>query len=328
MDLSKYKRLEMFVRPTPLHELPRLQKVINCKPRIFIKRDDLTGVGLGGNKTRKLCYVFPEALEQRADVILTWAGVQSNHCRQTLAMARQLGMQCHLILEGDRPKKFQGNTLVFSLLGAKIHFIGDGGDGEKETKRIAENLRSSGKNPFVVPIGASKPPGTLGYVEAVKEIAKQADELGLTFNHAFLASGSGGTQAGAEVGARELYPSMRIHGVSVSRVKEEQQLLTASLVNDTYKFLNINKKISSKEISIFDQYYGDGYAVPTKEGITAIKLIGKTEGLLLDPVYTGKAMAGMLDLLNRGFFSASEAVVFFHTGGFPVNFSLGEIFQA
>lgn len=327
MDLSIYKRLEMFARPTPLHELPRLREAINCKPRIFIKRDDLTGVGLGGNKIRKLCYVLAQALEQKADVILTWAGVQSNHCRQTLAMAKKLGMDCHLILQGDEPEIYQGNTLVYFLLGATMHFVGKDGDGEGETNRIADHLRTLGKNPFVVPIGASNPLGILGYIECVKEIAEQVADLGITINHAILASGSGGTQAGAEIGVREFYPSMKIHGISVSRDQEEQQAKIASLMNDTYRFLGLTHKVSSKEISIFDQYYGGEYAVPTKDGIAAIKLLGKTEGLLIDPVYTGKAMAGMIDLLKKGQFDDAETILFFHTGGFPAIFAYADIFQ-
>ena len=324
MKLSHFKRLDLFARPTPLHELPRLQRVVGCKSRIFIKRDDLTGVGLGGNKVRKLCYVMAEAIEKGADTIITWAGVQSNHCRQTLAIARQLGMECHLVLEGKEPEQYQGNTLIFSLLGAKLHFVGHG-DGEQTAVDVAKQLSQNGKRPFIVPIGASTPLGSLGYVESVAEVTEQAHELGVNLTQAFLATGSAGTQAGAEIGAREYCPWMTIHGISVSRSSLEQKSMVANLMNETYRFLGLPRSVGASEISVHDEYYEE-YAKPTRQGINAIRLLAESEGILLDPVYTGKAMAGMISLLNSGSFSDDEAILFFHTGGSPALFAYADIF--
>lgn len=320
MDLTRFKRLDLFARPTPLQELSRLQHALDCKPRLFVKRDDLTNVGLGGNKVRKLCYVMAEALDAQSDTIITWAGAQSNHCRQTLAMARQVGLDCHLVLDGEKPKNYQGNTLVFSVLGATMHFIGANGDGEQTAYELADQLRSQGRRPYVIPIGASNPLGTLGYIESMQEVAKQSKDLNVSFDHAFLATGSGGTQAGAEIGARQFCPFLQVHGISVSRSQAEQQCKVAAVVNSTYKLLGSSQKVASSEISVYDQYF-DAYAVPTDSGLNAIKLLARTEGLLLDPVYTGKALAGMLDVLKQKRFNESEAILFFHTGGFPALFA-------
>jgi len=327
MDLSRFPRLNLFPRPTPLQELPWLRKALGCKPRVFAKRDDLTQVGLGGNKNRKLDFVMAEAMAQGADTVITWAGVQSNHCRQTLAVARHLGLECHLVLTGTEPAVRQGNLLVFTILGAHLHFVGGDGDGEREAFWVAEDVRRGGHTPYIVPIAASTPLGALGYVESTLEAAEQSKDLGASFGHAFLATGSGGTQAGVEVGAREALPDMRVHGISVGRPAGSRRESVANLVNKTYAMLGIDKSVSSDDIIVHDQYHGGKYGVPTEAGNEAIRLVGRTEGLLLDPVYTGKAMSGMIDMLRSGVLDDSEAVLFFHTGGFPALFAFAEDFQ-
>ncbi|MDP2871348.1 MAG: D-cysteine desulfhydrase family protein [Bacillota bacterium] len=327
MDLSRYARLNAFPRPTPLEEMPRLRAAIGCRPRLFVKRDDTTIVGLGGNKTRKLDFVMAEALAQGADVAVTTAGVQSNHCRQTLAFARRCGMECHLVLTGDEPAERQGNVLIFTILGAKMHFIGEERDPDAYMAELAAQLRQQGRRPAVIPIGASTPLGALGYVESVLEVAEQAGAAGVAFGHAFLPSGSAGTQAGAEVGARAAYPNMRIHGVSVSRDASGQQAKVAELTNETFAFLGLDMAVTPADIIVHDEYYGGRYGVPTPAGIAAIKLLGRTEGLITDPVYTGKALSGMIDLLKKGRLDDAEAVLFFHTGGFPAVFAQADQFQ-
>lgn len=327
LDISRFPRCSPVICPTPLEEMPRLRKALACKPRLFVKRDDTTTVGLGGNKNRKLNFVMADALAQGADVIITTAGVQSNHCRQTLAWSRRLGMDCHLVLTGDEPKVRQGNLLIFTIMAADLHFIGENGDPEGVMEQIAEQERRRGRKPYLVPIGASVPLGALGYVESVLEVAKQAGEAGVEFGHAFLPTGSAGTQAGAEVGAREAYPVMRIHGVSVSRDAAGQKAKVADLVNQTYAFLGIAKAVDAGDVIVYDEYYGGTYGVATQAGIEAIKLVGRTEGLLLDPVYTGKAMSGMIDLLKKGALDDAGAVLFFHTGGSPALFAQAEHFQ-
>ncbi|MGI6628051.1 MAG: D-cysteine desulfhydrase family protein [Bacillota bacterium] len=327
MNLSGFQRLNLFSRPTPLNELTGLQKELACKPRIFMKRDDLTQLGLGGNKNRKLDFVMAEALSSGADVIITWAGVQSNHCRQTLAVARHLGMDCHLVLSGKEPPVRQGNLLYYTILKANLHFVPDNEDLEGFASNLAEELKKKGQKPFIVPIGASTPLGALGYVESVKEAIEQGQSQGVRFGHAFVATGSAGTQAGAEVGARELCPSMRIHGVSVSRDAEPQREQVAKVVNETYDLLGLNKTVSPDDIIVHDEYYGGEYAVPTQAGNDAIRLVAQTEGILLDPVYTGKAMSGMIDMLRKGELDHAEAVLFFHTGGYPAIFAFADYFQ-
>lgn len=327
MDLTRFPRLNLFQRPTPLHELVNLRKSTGVRPRIFVKRDDLTGAGLGGNKNRKLDFVMAEALAQGADTIITWAGVQSNHCRQTLAIARQLGMDCHLFLSGAEPPIKQGNLLYFGILGAHLHFFPEGEGMLEAIDPLVAELRGLGKKPFVIPIGASTPLGALGYVESAGEAIEQGRALGVEFGHAFVATGSSGTQAGIEIGAREGCPSMRVHGVSVSRDKESQKASVADLTNQTYRFLGLDESVQASDIIVHDEYYGGKYAVPTKAGNEAIYLLGRTEGILLDPVYTGKAMSGMLDLLKKGRLDDAEAVLFFHTGGHPAVFAYAADFQ-
>lgn len=327
MDLTKYARLNAFQRPTPLEEMPRMRAAIGCKPRLFVKRDDTTVVGLGGNKTRKLDFVMAQALADGADVIVTTAGVQSNHCRQTLAYARRAGLECHLVLTGDEPAHRQGNLLIFTILDAKLHFIGEERDPDAYMAELAAKLRAQGRRPAVIPIGASTPLGALGYVESVLEVAGQAAVAGVSFGHGFLATGSAGTQAGAEVGARVAYPGMRIHGVSVSREAAGQQAKVAALTNETFAFLGLGMTVTPDDIIVHDEYYGGRYGVPTEAGVEAIKLLGRTEGLITDPVYTGKALSGMIDLLKKGKLDDAEAVLFFHTGGFPAVFAQSDQFQ-
>lgn len=328
MDLTRFPRLNLFPRPTPLHELKNLRKSLGCRPRIFAKRDDLTGVGLGGNKNRKLDFVMAEAQRSGADTIITWAGVQSNHCRQTLAIAKQLGMDCHLFLGGSEPPIRQGNLLYYTILGAKLHFHPEEADPQPEIDGLVEELKSQGRRPFVVRIGASTPLGSLGYIESSTEAIEQGKELGVEFGHAFVATGSAGTQTGIEIGFREECPSARVHGVAVSRDSLPQRESVAKLVNETYALLEMPKTVAAADIIVHDQYYGGKYAVPTKAGNQAIFLLGETEGLLLDPVYTGKAMSGMLDLLRKGELDDAEAVLFFHTGGHPAVFAFAHEFQS
>ncbi len=327
LDISRFERLYSFPRPTPLEELPNLRKAVGCKPRIFVKRDDTTTVGLGGNKIRKLDFVMAEAKRVNADVIITTAGVQSNHCRQTLALARKLGMECHLVLTGEEPAVRQGNLLLFTIMGAHLHFIGEEGSPSEKMEQIADELSVNGRRPFVIPIGASTPLGALGYIESVMEVREQSRQLGVEFGYAFLASGSSGTQAGAIIGAREFYPALKIHGISVGRDTETQSANIASLVNESYKFLGMDKSIDVSTVIVHDKYFGEKYGVATPECIEAIKLLGRTEGIVLDPVYTGKAMAGMLDIIRRNLVDDAEAVLFFHTGGSPAVFAMAEHFQ-
>ena len=326
MDLSSFPRLNLVPSPTPLEELPRFATAIRSKPRIFIKRDDATTVGLGGNKVRKLDFAMAEAVQREADVIITTAGVQSNHCRQTLAIARRLGMDCHLVLTGDEPPVRQGNLLIFTIMGADLHFIGQ--DHPKAAmESIAAELRHRGYRPHIIPIGASTPVGALGYVESTREAVTQAETLGVTFQHAFITCGSAGTQAGVEVGARTFDRPMKVSGISVLYDAETQRSAVSEIANGTFELLGMDQQLSPGDITVYDQYYGGVYGVPTTAGNDAIRLLARTEGIVTDPVYTGKALAGMIDLLQSGAYDEAEAVLFFHTGGVPAIFAMAEHFQ-
>lgn len=351
LDLSRFPRIGAFHTPTPFEEMPRLRAAIGARPRLFVKRDDAALVGLGGNKTRKLDFVMADARQAGADLIVTWGGVQSNHCRQTAAFARRIGMDCHLILTGDEPAMRQGNLLLFTILGAELYFIGGDTDAEAFAHDLTRNLRCAGRKPYCVPIGASVPLGAIGYAESLVEVAQQAESMGVRVAHVFLASGSAGTQAGAIVGAaaaaiagtqadaasvmgagaaagaRASLPGARVHGVSVSRSAQPQGELVAGLANGTFALLGMPERVAADQVIVHDQYYGSQYGVATPEGIEAIRLVARTEGLLLDPVYTGKAMAGMLDQLRRGNLDDAEAVVFIHTGGFPALFAQAGVLQ-
>lgn len=327
MDLSQFPKINVVPYPTPLEQLVQLRNVIKCKPRLYVKRDDTTIVGLGGNKNRKLQYVMADACRQGADVAITAGGVQSNHCRQTLTFARISGMECHLVLTGEEPVIHQGNSLIFKIMGAKLHFIGANGNADGKMHAIADELRSSGLKPYIIPIGASSPLGVLGYIESFMEVIAQTKALGIKLQHCFVPIGSGSTQAGIEIGARELCPSMKVHGVSVNHVAHLHKETLSELVNGAYKLLGSSKTTDPLEFTVHDRYRGKGYAIPTEDGNEAIKLCARTEGLILDPVYTGKAVSGMIDLLRQGVLDDAEAILFFHTGGYPALFAMAEHFQ-
>jgi len=306
--------------------MARLRKDLGVKPRLFIKRDDLTDMGLGGNKNRKLEYVIKQALMEGADTIITWGGLQSNHCRQTLAYCCRLGLACHLVLSGSPQEKPQGNLLLFHIMGAQTHFQPKGTPGEAACQQLMKDLRKQGKRPFYIPLGASTPLGSLGYVEAVAEMARQAKELDVEIRHLYLASGSAGTQAGALVGARLHLPECQVHGVSVMRKQEELVPQVLALAGEVVDLLGAGLQIREDEVLVHDEYIGDGYAVPSQEGLDAIRRLAQQEGVLLDPVYTGKAMACMIAHLQSGALNGASAVAFLHTGGSPALFAYADSF--
>lgn len=319
-------RLGLISYPTPFQEMKNLRKELGCKPRLFIKRDDLTEIGLGGNKNRKLDYVMYEAVQQKADVIVTWAGIQSNHCRQTLAYARALGMDCHLILNGTGDEPVQGNRFIFEIMGAKLHFEPNEDLCPALCEKVVEELKAEGCNPFYVPIGASIPLGSLGYIDSVKEIAEQSRAMGFSPDCIFITSGSSGTQGGTEIGQRLYLPDCKVHGVAVSRWKDEQTEKVVNMCNDIAKFIDLPQRFTSDDIIVHDEYFGGQYAVPTQAGIDAIKLVGRTEGILLDPVYSGKTMSCLIDYLRKGVLDDKENIVFVHTGGSPAIYNYTEWF--
>lgn len=311
--------------PTPLAPLPRLSQALGG-PELWIKRDDLTGLGLGGNKVRKLTFLLAEALRQQADVIMTTGAQQSNHARQTAAAAAVLGLPCVLVLRGDPPPKAEGNYLLDLLLGAEIRWAGECSP-LKALHAEAETLRHEGRRPYVITYGGSSALGACGFVAAMIEVTAQARALNLDFDAIVFASSSGGTQAGLAVGARALDFPGRITGVSIAEPAESFRCDLATLAAETTALLGLDFILDSADFDVRDAYLGQGYGIVTDVEREAIRLAARTEGLFVDPVYTGRALGGLMDLFRQGEFTASQRVLFWHTGGAPALFAYTEALE-
>ncbi|MCS7179061.1 MAG: D-cysteine desulfhydrase family protein [Anaerolineae bacterium] len=313
MLTDRRPRVSIAHLPTPLEPLPRLTALLRG-PQLWVKRDDQTGLATGGNKARKLEFLVAEALAQRADTLVTCGAAQSNHARQTAAAAARFGLACTLVLRGHPPAQAQGNLLLDGLLGAEILWAEDAPLAER-MEEVAASLRARGRRPYVVPYGGSNPVGVCGYVAAMEELLAQAAREGLSFDYIVLASSSGGTQAGLAVAARALgYPG-RILGVSVDLPADALRQRMAELANATADYLSLPLAFTLEDFVVEDGYLGGGYGVIGDREREAIRLLARTEGLLLDPVYTGRAFGGLMDLIRRGVFSPQERVLFWHTGG-------------
>lgn len=324
----KFRRVELAFLPTPLQRLKSLAEETRF-PDLLIKRDDNTGLAFGGNKSRKLEYIVGDALEKKCDVIITWAGVQSNWCRQTAAAARIFGVKPVLLLQKTdaAAPPYDGNLLLDYLLGAEIRFLEPGEDRAKLVDRIVQEENGRGHRPYVVSVGGSRPGGSMtvplgaiGYTKDFIELHRQTESAGLKIGHVVLATGSAGTQAGLVVGAKALGDQTKIVGISVSGDRASIQKSVAEIANATAAALELQMTFSPEEVIAFDDYVGGGYGILNQATADAIARVARREGILLDPVYTGKAMAGMLDLLNKGYFKSGEGVVFMHTGGTPALF--------
>lgn len=326
MKIHDIDKLGFLRLPTPLERLDRLANACDAPCPLWVKRDDTTTVGLGGNKTRKLEYVAADAQKQGADTLITWGGVQSNHCRQTAAYAAKLGMECHLVLNGAPERQHQGNLLLFDLYGAILHFEADEDACPSVCLALAEEMRRKGRRPYYIGIGASSPLGVLGYVDCAKEILNQSGELGIPLTDVFLPTGTGGTQVGLILGFHGA--GIRVHGISVSSKQARQEEKIRRILTETCDAFPGSFAWDEEEILVDDRFIGAGYAIPSDEGNEAIRLLGRTEALTLDPVYTGKAMAGMLHWLKGEGAAEAGAAVFVHTGGSPAIFRFaGELAQ-
>jgi D-cysteine desulfhydrase len=321
MDLARFPRRRYTEGWTPLEHLPLLTQLMDG-PHIFIKRDDLLGLSAGGNKTRKLEFLVADALRQGADTLITVGAVQSNHCRLTLAAAVKEGMKCRLVLEERVPDSYDpdasGNNFLFRLLGVeKVTVVDLGTDLKAAMQAEADDLAAQGRKAYIIPGGGSNPLGALGYVACAQEILGQAFQRGIQFDHIVCASGSGGTHSGMLVGMRGMGSRIPVTGISVRRPVSEQEELIGGLVRKTREFLGLPSEVADDELRIFDDYVGPGYSLPTEEMAEAVRTFARVEGILLDPVYTGKAAAGLLDLIRKGHFKKGEKVLFLHTGGSP-----------
>ena len=319
MLLSRFPRVSLAHLPTPLEFLPRLTRHLGG-PDIYVKRDDCTGLGTGGNKTRKLEFLMAEALDKKATVIITQGAVQSNHARQTVAAACKLGLKCELVFEkrvvdATEPYLQSGNVFLDHLFGANIREVEKGTDMDAAMQSVAGELSASGETPYIIPGGGSNPIGALGYVDCALELIVQANNQDLIIDHVVHATGSAGTQAGLIVGLKGMHSGIPLLGIGVNAPKNEQEEKVYKLACTTADLIGAPGLIERDDIVANCDYVGDGYGVPTKGMNDAILLLARLEGLLFDPVYSGKGLAGMIDLISNGYFQDAKNIVFIHTGG-------------
>jgi D-cysteine desulfhydrase family pyridoxal phosphate-dependent enzyme len=313
--MNNIPRIKIAHLPTPVEALPRLSALLGG-PRLIVKRDDLTGLGLGGNKTRKLEFLLAEAQALGARTVITAGAVQSNHCRQTAAACAKLDFDCTLVLSGEKPSTASGNLMLDQLFNAKLVWT-TLDERDRTLQETFKDAWNNGLRPYLIPYGGSNATGASAYVFAIKEMLEQ----GVQPDWIVFASSSAGTQAGLVTGARLFDFDGKVLGISVDERKKELQASVARLANNTADFLGENLNIVPDEIEVSADYLGGGYGVLGEPEKEAIRLFAREEGLLLDPVYTGRAAAGLIDLIKKGFFKREDEVLFWHTGGTPALFS-------
>jgi L-cysteate sulfo-lyase len=319
MKLSQFPRVALAHLPTPLEFMPRLTEVLGG-PDIYVKRDDCTGLATGGNKTRKLEYSMGEALARGADTIITVGAVQSNHVRQTAAAACKLGLKCEVLLEHrvEDPTELyrnSGNVLLDRIFGANLREYAAGTDFDSAMAAVAEEVRAAGGKPYIIPGGASNPVGALGYVGCGLELLAQFEQQSLQVDHIVTATGSAGTHGGLAVGIRGCGSDLPILGIGVNAPKKVQEERVYKLACETAELVGAPGVVSRDDIIADCNYIGAGYGVPTESMNEAVLMLARHEGLLFDPVYSGKALAGMIDYIRTGRFGQSDTIVFLHTGG-------------
>ena len=319
MDLARFPRVKLTLSATPLEFLPRLTRHFGG-PNLYIKRDDHTGLALGGNKTRKLEFLIGDALEKGATHVVTQGATQSNHVRQTVAAANKFGLGSTVLLEervsGAHDEYYaNGNVLLDQIFGTTIETRPSGLDMNQELETVGERLRGAGEVPYLIPGGGSNAIGALGYVVSALELVAQANEQGLRIDHVVHATGSTGTQAGLVVGLEGSNSHLPVLGISVRAPREKQEENVRSLARQTWERLGIRGEFPEASVVVNSDYVGEGYGLPTEGMVDAVRLLARHEGILLDPVYTGKAFAGLVDLIRKGHFRKGENLVFLHTGG-------------
>ena len=319
MHLAKFPRLRFAHLPTPLEPMANLSRLLDG-PNIWVKRDDCTGLAGGGNKTRKLEFLMADAEQQGADTIITQGAVQSNHARQTAAIAAKLGYECYLLLENrtgsDDPDFLaNGNVLLDDIYNASLSDFPAGTDMNQEMLSLSEELRAAGKKPYIIPGGGSNRIGALGYVNAAYELVGQCNDQGLKVDHIVHATGSTGTQAGLVTGLTAIHSGIDLMGISVRAPKEAQEENVYRLACETAEFIGSSAALNRSDVVANSDYVGEGYGMPTDGMIEAVEMTARHESILLDPVYSGKGMAGLIDLIRQGFYRREENIVFIHTGG-------------
>lgn len=320
--MNWFPRTPLGLWPTPLVELRRLSHFLGG-PRIFLKRDDMTGLALGGNKTRKLEFLLGDALSQQCDAVITGGAMQSNHCRQTAAAAAAVGLECHLALGGEEPSFPDGNLLLDYLFGAVIHWCGEQRKGQL-IPEIAQMLRSQGLKPYIIPYGGSNATGAMGFVAAVSEFKGQLLSQNLPVDHVIFPSSSGGTHAGLTVGLDLYRLPMKVTGIGIDKEKANgtsYEAELATLANQISEKLDLGSRYEASDFELRYEYLGAGYGVVGDLEREAIRLVARCEGILLDPVYTGRAMGALIDMIRNKEFAPRDNVLFWHTGGTPALFA-------
>lgn len=319
MLLSRFPRVSLAHLPTPLEFLPRLTAHLGG-PYIYVKRDDCTGLGTGGNKTRKLEFLMADAIARGATTVVTQGALQSNHARQTAAAACKLGLGCELVFErrvADASDSYlhSGNVLLDRIFDARIREVPKGSDMDAAMEEVANEIRKKGEEPYVIPGGGSNPTGALGYVDCALELMTQANNERLVIGHIVHATGSAGTQAGLIAGLKATHAGVPLLGIGVNAGKDVQEQKVFDLASKTAAFIGAPGVVKREDIVANCDYVGSGYGVPTDAMNDAVLLLARLEGLLFDPVYSGKALAGTIDLVRRGYFDDADNIVFIHTGG-------------
>lgn len=330
MHLSKFNRVRLGHLPTPLEPMDNLSAELGG-PRIWIKRDDCTGLSSGGNKTRKLEFLMADAIAKGADIVITQGATQSNHARQTAAAAAILKMKCEILLEdrtgsSDSSYVYNGNVLLDRLHGAPVRKFPGGTDMAQAMEDVAEELRKKGHTPYIIPGGGSNEIGALGYVNAALELVNQANEMDLIIDHFVHATGSSGTQAGLITGLCGLSSGIPLLGIGVRAPKEKQEDMIYQLAIRTASYIGTGITVPREAVVANCDYVGNGYGVPTEGMVEAVRMVAELEGILLDPVYSGKGMAGLIDLVRKGHFSDCKNIVFLHTGGSVALFGYPDAF--
>lgn len=329
--LAKFPRVQLGHLPTPLEPMDRLSKELGG-PRIWIKRDDCTGLSSGGNKTRKLEFLMADAQKQGADTVITQGATQSNHARQTAAASAKLGMECHILLEDrtgshDAQYNFNGNVLLDQLHGATIAKRARDADMNAEMEALAETLRKDGKRPYIIPGGGSNRVGALGYVNCAAELTEQAAHINLKIDALVHATGSTGTQAGLVTGLSALVSDIHLLGIGVRAPQQKQESMVYDLASQTMDYLGMGIEVARDSVRANCDYVGPGYGLPTDGMIKAVKMLARLEGLLFDPVYSGKGLDGLIDQVRKGYFDGMDNIVFLHTGGSAALFGYPAIFD-
>ncbi|MEM9061593.1 MAG: D-cysteine desulfhydrase [Pseudomonadota bacterium] len=328
IDFDRFPQVRLCHRPTPIEPMPRLSDALGG-PQLFIKRDDCTGLATGGNKTRKLEFLLGEALQEGADILVTHGAVQSNHVRQTAAAACRAGLKCHALLEErvqDAPAGYQnsGNVLLDKLFGTTLEYRPPGLDMNAETEVVAQKLRDAGHRPYFIPGGGSNATGALGYARCAQEIVEQSGGDAPSFDWLVTATGSTGTHAGLLAGLHGLGSGLPVMGISVRQPEDRQIAVVHGLAKKTVAKLGL-PDIPASKVLVDDGYIGEGYGIPADSTIEAIEMAAETEGILLDPVYSAKGMAGLIGLVREGFFKPADNVLFLHTGGAIALFAYEEL---